>query len=234
MKTWVKYILLVLLAAVAVAAYFILDYFGVWPKKAYSAADFGIETVKSPVDFNQNGIDDYADLVAGARLDAQKRPKYDGSYQAGGYPPEEVGVCTDLVWRAFRKAGYSLKDMVDADIAARPEAYAHIKKADPNIDFRRVTNLRIFLEEYGLSLTPDIKEISDWQPGDIVIFSGDKHMGIVSDLRNAKGQPYILHNGGQYQREEDYLGKSTVTARFRFDASCIPQELLMAFEEAAA
>lgn len=230
MKKWLKYCVLTALVLLLVGGIFAIDYFGVIPEKSYSASHFGITTLHSSVDFNGNGIDDYSDLVAGARLDAQNRPKYDGSYYAGGYPPEEIGVCTDVVWRAFRKAGYCLKDMVDADIVARPEAYTNITTADPNIDFRRVTNLRIFFEKYAISLSTDVNDIADWQPGDIVVFSNDKHIGIVSDKRNKDGQPYILHNGGQYQREENYLPEATVTVRFRFDASLLPEEMRIAWE----
>lgn len=232
MKKWLKITLGLLLIFVLLGGGFAIDYFGLIPEKSYSSSHFGIQTLKSAVDFNGNGIDDYSDFVAGARLDAQNRPKYDGSYFSGGYPPEEIGVCTDVVWRAFRRAGYNLKEMVDADIAARPEAYPHITDADPNIDFRRVTNLRIFFEEYGISLSVDKGEIADWQPGDIVVFGNDKHIGIVSDKRNKEGQPYILHNGGQYQREENYLPDAKVTARFRFDASVLSKEGLISWESA--
>lgn len=225
-----------LLAAVAllliVAAGIAVGYFGLLPQKTYGAEAFGIETVQSSVDFNQNGINDYSDIMAGARKDAQNRPRYDGAYCVGGYPAENVGVCTDVVWRAFRNAGYSLKDMVDADIAADPARYPHIEKADPNIDFRRVTNLKIFFEKYAQVLTTDINAIEEWQPGDIVVFGANKHIGIVSDRRNANGQPYILHNGGQYQREENYLPRATVTAHFRFDASQVSKDLLKPWDEA--
>lgn len=37
-----------------------------------------------------------------------------GLIAEGGYPPDNIGVCIDVVWRAFANAGYSLKDMVDA------------------------------------------------------------------------------------------------------------------------
>lgn len=219
----------VLIVAAGVAA----GYFGLIPQKTYGAEDFGIKTVQSSVDFNKNGINDYSDIMAGARKDAQNRPRYDGAYCAGGYPSEDVGVCTDVVWRAFRNAGYSLKDMVDEDIATDPKRYPHIVEADPNIDFRRVTNLRVFFEKYAISLTTDINAISAWQPGDIVVFGENKHVGIVSDRRNKDGQPYILHNGGQYQREENYLPRATVTAHFRFDASQVTAELLKPWTEGA-
>ncbi len=92
-------------------------------------------------------------------------------------------------------------------------------------------NLRIFLEEYAVSLTLDTNEIAEWQPGDIVIFGADKHIGIISDKRNRDGQPYVIHNGGQPNREEDYLDKATVTGHYRFDASLIDKSSLVEWEE---
>lgn len=209
--------------------YFTLNYFNLIPKKYYTARDFGIETVKSSVDFNQNGVDDYTDILLGARKDAQNHPKYDGKYIDGGYPPDNIGVCTDVVWRGFKNAGYSLKDMVDRDIENRREAYSRIDKPDTNIDFRRVKNLNIFFKEYAISLTTDITQIAEWQPGDIVIFNNQAHIGIVSDKRNRDGMPYIIHNGGQPNREEDYLTRSTVVAHYRFDASKIDSGVLAAW-----
>ena len=90
-----------------------------------------------------------------------------------------------------------------------------VEKPDINIDFRRVRNLHIFFEKYDISLTLDIDEISEWQPGDIVIFGNDKHIGIISNKRNKDGQPYVIHNGGQPNREEDYIGRATVTGHYR-------------------
>ena len=200
-------------------------------KEYYSSSDFGFNDAKSSGDYNGNGKDDYADFVIGARKDAEKKPTYDDSYFEEGYPPDDIGVCADVIWRAFREAGYSLKDMVDRDIMARPTAYRNIKERDPNIDFRRVTNLRIFFTKYARSLTTDIDDIAAWQPGDIVVFNDDAHIGIVSDKRNKDGRPYILHNGGQPVREEDYLGRSKVSGHYRFDASNIPEEVLASFEE---
>ena len=59
----------------------------------------------SSYDFNGNGLSDAMDLVLGARADAENHPTYDGRYWQGGYPPDDIGVCTDVVWRAFRAAG---------------------------------------------------------------------------------------------------------------------------------
>ncbi len=204
-------------------------YFNIIPMPTYRGSDFGIERAVSSVDFNANGVDDYLDIMRGARKDAENHPRYDGSYFPGGYPPEDIGVCTDDVWRAFRNAGYSLRDMVDKDIAVTPDDYPAVTSRDKNIDFRRVRNLRVFFDKYAISLTLDIDAIGEWQPGDIVIFGDNKHIGIVSDKRNSKGQTYIIHNGGQPNREEDYLKRGQITGHYRFDASLIPEDVLVAW-----
>ena len=191
------------------------------PRKTYTADDFNIETVTT-IDCNQNGLDDYQDIVIGARTDAEKRVKYKSAYYAGGYPPSDEGVCTDLVWRAFMNAGYTLKDMIDKDIqTAKNEYYALDKVPDPNIDFRRVGNLKVYFERTAIILTKDIKDIASFQPGDIVIFGKDKHIGIISDKRNKQGIPYLLHNAGQWNREEDalenWVKKYGLTGHYRLD-----------------
>lgn len=205
--------------------FFYLDYFNLIPHKKYLATDFNIEVIKSDVDFNNNGIDDYEDILNGAKKDALNHPKYKSVYYSGGYPPDSEGVCTDLVWRAFREAGYSLKDMVDNDIEKNTSDY-DIEVIDKNIDFRRVVNLRVFFDKYAITLTNNIYDIDEWMPGDIVIFGNNKHIGIVSNYRNKDGISYILHNGGQPVRDEDYLKRGKVTKHYRFDASKISQDIL--------
>ena len=206
------------------------EHFGVIPEYAKKAKHFGIEVITSTVDYNGNEIDDYTDLMKGARRDAILHPKYVDEYYVGGYPPSWKGVCTDLVWRAFKHAGYDLKAMVDADIAARPHAYPNIEIADPNIDFRRVKNLSIFFRTYGQSLTTDIYDIAQWQPGDIVIFGNDAHIGIISDYRTKDGLAFVIHNGGaNLDREEEALTHDVVTGHYRFDASLIEPSVLRAW-----
>lgn len=197
-----------------------------------AAQDFNIEVITSPVDYNTNGMDDYTDFLNGARADAVNHPRYDGSYVVGGYPADDVGVCADVIWRAFREAGYSLKDMIDADIAAHPERYP--RAADSNIDFRRVKNLHVFFAHYGQELTTDVSKIEEWMPGDIVIFAHPDHIGIVSDVRAGDGIAYLIHNGGQKNREENFLGSPLAyvdrsyqpIAHYRFDASAIDPSIL--------
>lgn len=174
-------------------------------KKVYYAEDFGFETLKSNTDYDGDGIDDYTDILEGAKLEAENHPTHKSAYYQGGYPPDDEGVCTDVIWRALKNAGYSLKDMIDEDIKNNVELYPRVEgKPDPNIDFRRVPNLMVYFERNHISLTIDLNEIEEWQPGDIVVFETN-HVGIISDKRNERGIPYIIHNAAQPNREEDGL-----------------------------
>lgn len=101
-------------------------------------------------------------------------------------------------------AGYDLRKLVNAHIEENKKIY-NIEKIDKNIDFRRVRNLKIFLDNNVISLTTDINQIEKWQTGDIIVFK--KHIGIVSDKRNKNGVPFIIHHANPIQRqyEEDIL-----------------------------
>ena len=81
-----------------------------------------------------------------------------------------------------------------------------------------------------LGITTDTEDISRWQAGDIVIFKDNKHIGIVSDKRTKEGKCYIIHNGGQPVREEDYLKRGEVLRHYRFDVSAIDSSVLVRWE----
>lgn len=208
----------------------VLNYYGILQERKYVASEFDISVITSSIDYNNNGIDDYTDILNGAKMDAKNKPKYKSEYYDGGYPPDDVGVCSDVIWRAFKNAGYSLKDMIDRDIQINRDDY-NIDVVDSNIDFRRVVNLRVFFDKYATTLTNDINDIDEWMPGDIVIFGNNKHIGIVSNYRNNRGIAYIIHNGGQPIREENYLVRAKVTKHYRFDASKIDREILITWSE---
>ena len=229
-KRFFLFLFFIILVIVAVPLVQIADYYNLIPRRSYNGEDFGINTIYSTVDYNGNGVDDYTDILLGARQDAENHPRYDGSYQQEGYPPDDIGVCTDVVWRAFKNAGYSLRYMVDRDIMLHPDDYSRVDKRDDKIDFRRVVNLRVFFDRYALTLTTDTTAIDQWQGGDIVIFKDNKHIGIVSDKRTKEGIVYIIHNGGQPVREENYLKRGEVLRHYRFDASAVPEDMLIAWE----
>lgn len=232
LKKFPVIISIILLIMVSVLLYLLYN-FNILPQKFYTAENFNIATIKSSVDYNNNGVDDYADILLGARKDAENHPTYDSRYFGnGGYPPDNIGVCTDVVWRAFKNAGYSLRDMVDNDIKNNPNEYIYVENRDKNIDFRRVGNLDIFFKKYAQSLTLDINRIEEWQPGDIVVFGNEEHIGVASDKRNSKGQTYIIHNGGQPNREEDFFkyNRMEIIGHYRFDASLIDKSILIKWE----
>ena len=208
----------------------VLSYFGILQGRKYNSDDFNIVVIKSSIDYNNNGLDDYTDILNGAKIDAKNKPKYKSEYYDGGYPPDNIGVCSDVIWRAFRQAGYSLKNMIDKDIKNNLDDY-DIDIIDSNIDFRRVINLRVFFDKYATTLTNDINDIEEWMPGDIVIFGNNKHIGIVSNYRNSNGISYIIHNGGQPIREENYLVRARVTKHYRFDVSKIDSEVLVGWKD---
>lgn len=202
MKKFLKILTLTILTIIVFVLALITYYIY---KPAYTAEHFGITTIKSNSDKDGDGIDDYTDILLGAKAEAERKPKYQSTYYAGGYPPETEGVCTDVIWRSLKDAGYILKDMIDEDIAQNIEKYPRVEgKPDKNIDFRRVPNLKVYFERNHIILTNDLTQIAEWQPGDIVAF-GSRHVGIISDKRNKNGVPYLIHNGGQPNREEDIL-----------------------------
>lgn len=200
-------------AALCLCALLALGYFR--GREAYNLIRHGICTVHSKVDFDHDLIDDYTDLMLGARRYVNTQPDYVSDYFSGGYPPEGQGVCTDVVWRALRAAGYDFKAMIDKDIAKNPSAYPLTNGLpDANIDFRRVVNLKVYMERHTTVLTTDTDRPEEWQPGDFVFYEG--HVAIVSDRRNADGLPWIIHHTGRGAFEEDALTYRPITGHYRW------------------
>jgi hypothetical protein len=184
-----------------------------------------VEKVVLGSDKDGDGIDDLDDIVQGARKDLEAKPVYKDAYYDGGYPPENEGVCTDVIWRALQNAGYDLKGMMDRDIQAYPDDYPRVGGTpEPNIDFRRVPNQEAFFIKYAGSLTTEIRpwdadNLKQWQGGDIVVFGPPyDHVGIVSDKRRADGVPLLIHNAGPYTKENNGLltWPSPLKYHFRF------------------
>lgn len=199
--------------ALAVGVLAALSFF--FGMEAWNLARHGIVTVHSGIDFDHDLIDDYRDMMLGARAYVRTQPIYDDSYVSGGYPEKGRGVCTDVIWKAFRAAGYDFKAMVDADIAKNPSAYPLTGGvADPNIDFRRVVNLQVFFERNGMALTLDAGQTDQWQPGDIVFYHG--HVAMISDRRNAEGVPFIIHHTSRGAFEENALTYQKIIGHYRW------------------
>ena len=192
--------LIVLIIVVLYALY----RFNYIPHKKYTNDDFNIKTYISKTDKDNDGIDDQTDILNHARDYIKTNPKYKSKYYATGYPNDEYGVCTDVVAFGLKGAGYDLMNLVNEHIKSNRNLY-DIDVIDKNIDFRRVQNLKVYLDNNAIVLTNDINKIKEWQGGDIVVFKN--HIGIVSDKRNKKGIPFIIHHANPYQRyyEEDIL-----------------------------
>lgn len=173
-------------------------------KNYYEDVDFNIETYVSSVDKDNDGIDDQTDMLGNVKEYISKNPKYKSKYYDTGYPNDEYGVCTDVVAFGMLGAGYDLMELVNEDILKNPEKY-NLENIDKNIDFRRVRNLKIYLDNNAISLTTDINQIEKWKGGDIIVF--EKHIGVISDKRNKNGIPYVIHHANPYQLnyEEDFL-----------------------------
>ena len=191
--------ILIFLVSAYISIFYIKDF-----KNYYSTEDFDIEKYISTIDKDGDGIDDQTDILNNVREYISKNPKYKSQYYNTGYPNDEYGVCTDVIAFGCLGAGYNLMELVNEDIMANPQNY-NIENIDKNIDFRRVKNLKVYLDNNTISLTTDIYDIDKWQGGDIIVF--EKHIGIVSDKRNSKGIPYVIHHANPYQiyYEEDIL-----------------------------
>ena len=166
-----------------------------------------LEQVYSSVDADGDGVDDQLDILQGAKDYVAGKPKYGSNYYEGGYPTDSQGVCADVLGFALQAAGYDLRDLVNEDIKSDPSAYG-ISEPDSNIDFRRVKNLQVYLGRHAKNLTTDLSQTGEWQGGDIITFA--KHIAIVSDKRNERGVPYVIHLSLiQAAYEEDFLEWST-------------------------
>ena len=183
---------------------YLLYYFNYIPHKKYNNNYFNIKTYISNIDKDNDGIDDQTDILDGAKKYISTKPKYKSKYYNTGYPNDGYGVCTDVVAFALKDAGYDLQSLVNEHILANKDLY-DIEVVDKNIDFRRVKNLKIYLDYNAQILTTDINDIEKWQGGDIVVFKN--HIGIVSDNRNRKGISFVIHHANPYQKyyEEDIL-----------------------------
>ena len=152
---------------------------------------------------------------------------YDPAYVVIPYPngdvPIEKGVCTDVVIRAFRKAGVDLQEEVHEDMqpnfAAYPQKW-NLKSPDTNIDHRRVPNLQTFFTRRGKSL-PITQNSEDYKPGDVVAWDldgkGMTHVGIVSNAYDETTKRFlIIHNIGGGAQSEDVVFDWKIIGHYRY------------------
>lgn len=173
--------------------------------------------------------DDQSDLLVKAAIErTTHQVRYDGKYLSIEYPngdvPAEIGVCTDVVIRAYRELGIDLQQLVHEDMQAHFDAYPSkriwgLSKTDSNIDHRRVPNLQTFFTRHGTSL-PVTEKASDYQAGDLVTWmlpNNLPHIGIVIDQKHKEtGNPLIVHNIGLGPKIDDMLFAAKITGHYRY------------------
>jgi uncharacterized protein len=166
-------------------------------------------------------------LIAAAEAQVGVTLSYDPDYRKisfpGGDVPREIGVCTDVIIRAYRDAlGIDLQQRVNADMKRNFAAYPRIwglKGTDSNIDHRRVPNLRTFLKRNGAEQNVTVNP-ADYLPGDIVTqnLPGNlAHIILVSNEMNPdQSRPLVIHNIGRGARIEDTLFAFDITGHYRY------------------
>lgn len=206
--------IVLILIVIAIIALYI---FNIIPHKQYTNSEFNIEPYISSIDKDNDGIDDQTDILNNVKKYIETKPKYKSKYYGSGYPDDEYGVCADVVAFGLKDAGYDLMELVYQDVINNKGKY-NIEVIDKKIDFRRVRNLNVYFKNNHISLTTDLKEIEEWQGGDIIVFKD--HIGIISDKRNKKGIPFLIHHvrEGQVNYEEDVIeryGQDNIVGHYR-------------------
>lgn len=171
--------------------------------------------------------DEIKKMLAGAVEQTTLTKSYDPAYTVLPYPngdvPIEKGVCTDVVIRAFRKAGVDLQKEIHEDMTPNFSVYPKIwglKSPDSNIDHRRVPNLQTFFTRRGKSLAIT-NNAEDYKPGDVVAWDlngkGLTHIGLVSSSYNAATKRFlIIHNIGGGAQSEDVVFDWKIIGHYRY------------------
>tara|TARA_R100000654_G_scaffold2251_4_gene8255 strand:+ start:358 stop:933 length:576 start_codon:yes stop_codon:yes gene_type:complete len=149
---------------------------------------------------------------------------YDGSYREIQYPmgdvPPHIGVCTDVIIRAYRQGGIDLQVLVHESVKKHHKYYypnpfkGYGLHPDSNIDHRRVRILKKFLRLHY----PDT-ELSyndSYLPGDI-IFWDNWHVGIlINEKVPGTNRYYCVHNIGMGPVKGDVHYYENKLEHFRF------------------
>ena len=191
-------------------------------------------------DEDMDGINDQKDILEGAKMqlgDPAVNIFSEGAdepnYYSGGDPPLNFALCTDIIARAFKNAGFDLRGLVNIDIENNFDQYP-LKKlwgqkfADPNIDYRRIQNLEIFFIRNATPLLlgfdySDIDNLKKWLPGDVIFFDMDNdgysdNAGILSDFTTRKGITKVIYNyiDPGFTIEREILSTKKITGHYRY------------------
>jgi uncharacterized protein YijF (DUF1287 family) len=165
-------------------------------------------------------------FIDGAVEQSKVTTGYDPSYVKLDYPngdvPSDTGVCSDVVVRAFRKAGIDLQKEVHEDMklawAEYPKRWG-ARGTDTNIDHRRVLNLATYFDRKNKSL-PISNNRADYLPGDVVAWEltdGVEHIGVMTNRWSEPDKHcLVVHNIGGGARVEDVLLAWKIIGHYRY------------------
>jgi uncharacterized protein YijF (DUF1287 family) len=191
---------------------------------------FGVFASNIFLAYREGEPEHFSRLLSDAALERTcHQVRYDGRYRKIAYPngdvPGDVGVCTDVIIRAYRKMGVDLQLDIHEEMKSNFESFPKnwgLSQTDPNIDHRRVPNLQTLFKRKGVVL-PVTDNPKDYVSGDLVtwVIPGNlPHIGIVVDRRSRDGtRPLIVHNIGQGPQLEDMLFKYPITGHYRYYGS---------------
>ena len=111
MRRKVSIPIIAMAVVLCVVALIVLNQFNLLPRRTYTAEDFDIQTVLSGADFNENGVDDYTDILLGARADAKNHPTYNGAYMDLNRRTAGILVALFTGLRIGELCGIQMKDI---------------------------------------------------------------------------------------------------------------------------
>ncbi len=150
-----------------------------------------------------------AAVLEGARKQLKNPALYTSSasaiirldYPNGDIRPDHA-VCTDIIVRAFRKAGLDLQALIHEDAVIHPARYKKwIKKPNYHIDHRRTRNLNNYFFSNSKILPNDVaSHPKTFLPGDIVLMDTGiqngtvfDHIGIIDNSMDGQGFPNVIN-----------------------------------------
>ena len=166
----------------------------------------------------------FNNIIAHAVWQSHQDVTYDESYREIQYPmgdvPSNIGVCTDVIIRAYRAINVDLQVLVHESVKKNHKYYypnplkGYGLHPDANIDHRRVRILKKFFKlHYPES---ELGQNDFFEPGDIV-FWDNWHIGILIDKRvPGTDRFYCVHNIGSGPVIADVHYNENNLEHFRF------------------
>jgi len=181
----------------------------------------------SLVTYSQSNREKSIDIVmAHAVWQTTQDVTYNGSYRVIQYPmgdvPSNIGVCTDVIIRAYRAINVDLQVLVHESVKKNHKYYypnpteGYGLHPDSNIDHRRVRILKKFLRLHYPKSELTYKD--SYLPGDIIFWPDDWHIGILINKKvEGTDRYYCVHNIGEGPVIEDIYYDEYVLKHFRFN-----------------